>query len=404
VDVQVLDRDNRAITGLTAQDFVLREQGRPQPIRNFAREDMPLDVLFLFDVSASMRPHVERIASAAHQALGVLGPSDRVAIMVFDRAMRLRLPFRGSRSEVERELENMLDQESFHGGTDITRAMVAAANYMELHARREARRAIVILTDDQTEFERDDVRVGRALEKADAVMSALIAPDAMANRGYSTGGGRGGTWGSGGGLGGIVLGRGGYGRRRPGGTMAGPHTRSAGTSEIARQSGGDSLPVDDASALETTLARIRQRYALHFLQPPDARSAEERTIDVQLADGARRRYPDAELRFRHTYLASTATTDPVKFGTSTPVVADVPATDPVVVIPSPAPTPVPALKRRPAISEPDSPRGPNPSVGDAPQPATTGSQPAPAAPAAQQDSTTSQPKRGWRRAQPIEQH
>src|SRR5215472_6208828 len=127
VDVQVLDRDNRTITGLRAEDFVLRDEGRPQPIRNFSREDMPVDLLFLFDVSASMRPHVERIASAAHQALEVMGPNDRVAIMVFDRAMRLRMPFRTSRSEVERELDKMLDQESFHGGTDITRALVAAA-------------------------------------------------------------------------------------------------------------------------------------------------------------------------------------------------------------------------------------------------------------------------------------
>src|SRR2546421_13054738 len=64
VDVQVLDRDNRAITDLRAQDFVLREEGQAQQIRNFARENMPVDVLLLFDVSASMRPHVERIASA----------------------------------------------------------------------------------------------------------------------------------------------------------------------------------------------------------------------------------------------------------------------------------------------------------------------------------------------------
>ena len=400
----MLDRDSRAITGLRAEDFVLREQGRPQPIRNFSREDMPVDLLFLFDVSASMRPHVERIASAAQQALGVLGPNDRVAIMVFDRAMRLRMPFRGGRPEVERELDNLLDQESFHGGTDITRALVAAASYMELHARREARRAIVILTDDQTEFERDDARVGRSLEKADAVLSALIAPDAMAKRGYSTGSGRGGTWGGGGGLSGVILGRGGYGRRSPGGTITGPHTRSAGTSEIARQSGGDSLPVDEASALETTLARIRQRYALHFLQPPDVRAGGERAIDVQLADSARGRYPGAELRFRRTYLASTNGTDPVKFGGQTPVVAEPPVNDPVVATPGPPPASVPALKRRPAISEPDGPRGPNRSVGDgvpAQTPAQPGNTTDSAAP--QADTNTSQPKKGWRRAQPGEQ-
>src|SRR6516162_5242880 len=67
VDTQVLDRNNRAITGLSARDFVLRADGKVQDIRNFAREDMPVDVVLLFDVSASMRPHVERIAFAARE-------------------------------------------------------------------------------------------------------------------------------------------------------------------------------------------------------------------------------------------------------------------------------------------------------------------------------------------------
>lgn len=396
VDVQVLDSGSRAITGLTARDFVLREQGRPQEIRNFARENMPVDLLFLFDVSASMRPHVELIASASHRALGILGENDRVAIMVFDRAMRLRMPFRSSRSEVERGLEDMLDQESFHGGTDITRAMIAAAGYMELHARREARRAIVILTDDQTEFERNDRAVSRALVKADAVMSALIAPDAMAGRVYAPprGGGLGVP------LGGIILGR-----RPSRGVMRGPQTRSAGTSEIAQQSGGDSLPVDEASALETTLARIRQRYALHFLMPPDAGSGQERNIDVQLTDAARRRYPDAELRFRRTYLASTGSGgSPIPQPTE---VAQSPASvDPV------SPTPPPStqtLKRRSAISEPDGPRGPNPSVGDVSVPPAPPAIPAAAPPAqpapteTKPDPDNQQPQHGWRRVRPGEQ-
>src|SRR5262249_38022498 len=116
VDAQVVDRNNRTITGLRAQDFILREEGRPQEIRNFSSEDLPVEVEFLLDVSASMRPHVERIASAAHEALRVLRDQDRIAIMVFDRATRLRLPFLNSRDDVEREFESLLRQETFHGG------------------------------------------------------------------------------------------------------------------------------------------------------------------------------------------------------------------------------------------------------------------------------------------------
>jgi len=148
------------------------------------------------------------------------------------------------------------------------------------------------VTDDQTEFNRDEAGVGRAFERADAVLSALIAPDAMAGRhggGGYPGGGGGPSVGGGGPLGGIIFGRrnpypgGGGGGRYPG---YGGHTQSAGTAQIARDSGGDSMPVDDAYGLETTLSRLRQRYALYFYLPA---GGEERSITVDLADAANRR-------------------------------------------------------------------------------------------------------------------
>lgn len=326
VDAQVVDRDNRAIAGLRVEDFVLREGGKVQQIRNFEPENMPVDVMLLFDVSASMRPHVQRIALAAHDAMRVLGDQDRVGIMVFDRSTRLRLPFRSSRDEIERELDAMLRHESFRGGTDITRGLLDAAEYVQDHARRDARRAIVILTDDQTERERDEARVSRALARADAVLSLLLAPDAMANRHYGGGyprgghggGSSGGTWpgggvGVGGPLGGVIFGRrggmgggrypGGGGGNYPGGMGSYGGTHSAGTAEIARDSGGDSMSVDDASALETTLARLRQRYALHFHLADGVAPGQERNIEVTLSDVARRRYPDAQVRFRRVFLS-----------------------------------------------------------------------------------------------------
>jgi len=199
IDAQVVDSSNRSITHLNVEDFVLRANGQVVPIRNFASENMPVDVLFLLDVSASMRPHVQRIADASGQALTVLGKDDRMGIMVFDRSTRVRLSFNSSRPEVQRGFDRLLREERFNGGTDITRAMLDAADYIRREGRRDARRAIVILTDDETEFNRDDQGVGRALARADAVMCALIAPDAGQYGGYPRGGGgqRRGTWGSG---------------------------------------------------------------------------------------------------------------------------------------------------------------------------------------------------------------
>lgn len=428
VDAQVLDRDNRAITGLSSKDFVLREEGRPQEIRNFAREEMPVDVVLLLDVSASMRPHVERIASAADSALRVLGDDDRVAIMVFDRMTRLRLPFRKNRADVERELQAVLSQETFNGGTDITRGLLDAANYIRREGRREARRAIVILTDDQTERGRDEDGVSRAMTNADAVVSALLAPDAMRNRqgppgmgGGRRGGGSwpGGSWpgGSPGGpLGGIILGRRGpYGGRMPGPVMTGPRTQSAGTAEIARRTGGDSLPVDDAAAFETTLARIRQRYALHFYLPEGVQPGQERRIEVDLSEEARRRYPQAEVRFRRVYLAPGGSGDAGAAGSEPALVRREPAaTGSTAETAEPAdPIETPRTRRRRGVNQvPDRPRaGPvdpadagaqpetaPPSQGgwrraDEPEPALT--EPAPKA-------QTPQPAGGWRRLKPGE--
>jgi VWFA-related protein len=406
VDVSVLDRDNRAIMGLRADDFVLRESGRVQPIRNFASEQIPIDLLLLLDVSASMRPHVQRIADASHQAIRVLRDDDRVGIMVFDRSTRIRLPMRsGSRRDIEREMDSLLRQETFRGGTDITRAMLDAADYMGSNGRREARRAIVILTDDQTEFNRDDEGVGRALARADAVMSALIAPNAMPRR-YGQRGSQGGGWpGGGGGLGGIILGqpRGPYGG--PGrGQQGGPHTKSAGTAEIARQSGGDSMPVDSAYALEDTLSRIRQRYALHFILPAGARAGEQRSISVALSDAALRRYPYADVRYRREYYVPSGIV-PSQSSPEPTVISGGPSNDPDRpvqrrrgVSQSDGDSPVPNMRSQDATGQPTA--AANSPAAPAAAPNDTSSQPAaPPPPAAAQ-----QPAAGrWRRVAPAEQ-
>ena len=297
VDARVVDGGNRAITGLHADDFVLREAGQPQVIRAFGSEDLPVDVLFLLDVSASMAPHVQRIADASGHALTVFGKDDRMGIMVFDRSTRTTLPFSTNREDVHQAFERLLREEQFKGGTDVTRAMLDAANYIGREGRQNARRAIVILTDDQTEMSRDDVAVMRALTRADAVLCALIAPDAL-----HTGRASAADVDPFGGLLGPNAQRL-FGNQIPRvlRMISGPRTSSAGTSEIAQDSGGDSMSVNDASALQLTLARIRQRYALFFSLPDGVAPGQERSIEVDLTPAARLRYPNVQVAYRRAY-------------------------------------------------------------------------------------------------------
>lgn len=401
VDAQVVDRGNRVITGLGPQDFLLREQGRPQTIQGVDNEKLPIDLVLLLDVSASMRPHVERIVSASHEAMRQLRDQDRVAIMVFDRSTRVRMGFRSSQSGVDRELEKALDYETFRGGTDITLGLLDAADMIRSQGRREARKAIVIVTDDQTERERNVEAVERALARSDAVLMALIAPDAL---GTGRGGYPGGRHGGGGGypgapggpLGGIIFGSPRRGYPGGGGPM-GSHTESAGTEEIARASGGDSLPVNDASALQDTLARIRQTYAVYFAVPPGVRAGDEREITLALADAAYRRYPGADVRYRHNYYAPVST-DPSEPASSEPRAESHSG-------PNSDDPDRPRLQRRPGVSPvPDSSReGPlNPDGGPSPAPASTAQQASPpsAAPAPPWRADPNAP--GWRKARPDE--
>ncbi len=51
------------------------------------------------------------------------------------------------------------------------------------------------------------------------------------------------------------------------------------------------MAVDQASAFEQTLERIRERYALYFYLPEGMQPGEEHSVEVLLTDAARRRLP-----------------------------------------------------------------------------------------------------------------
>ncbi len=65
------------------------------------------------------------------------------------------------------------------------------------------------------------------------------------------------------------------------------------------------MSVNDSSALEDTLARIRQRYTLYFSLPDGVQPGQERNIQVDLSADARRRFSDAEVRYRRTSMSNT---------------------------------------------------------------------------------------------------
>ncbi len=64
------------------------------------------------------------------------------------------------------------------------------------------------------------------------------------------------------------------------------------------------MSVDDASALEETLSRIRQRYTLYFNMPAGMQPGQDRNVQVDLTASARRRYSDADVHYRRVSMSS----------------------------------------------------------------------------------------------------
>ena len=65
------------------------------------------------------------------------------------------------------------------------------------------------------------------------------------------------------------------------------------------------MSVNDAEALEETLARLRQRYTLYFNLPEGVQPGQESNIQVDLTPEIRRRFADAEVRYRRTSMSNT---------------------------------------------------------------------------------------------------
>jgi VWFA-related protein len=81
----------RAVTGLTAADFRLRDNGVVQEIDSVAVDEAPISRLLVLDTSNSVEgPTLDHLKQAASAAVDALSPSDRAAVMTFADAVTLR--------------------------------------------------------------------------------------------------------------------------------------------------------------------------------------------------------------------------------------------------------------------------------------------------------------------------
>ena len=133
--------DGRLVTDLTADDFIILDNGTPAEVSVFSSQSQPITAALLLDMSSSMDDHLARVRESATGFVRAIGPADRVRIGTFGSEIALSPLLTGDQAVLSR----ILREELWPGGsTPLWTALDAA---MKSLANEPGRRTIVVVTD-----------------------------------------------------------------------------------------------------------------------------------------------------------------------------------------------------------------------------------------------------------------
>jgi VWFA-related protein len=143
VDATVKTKSGAIMGDLKRDNFELREDGVPQKIEVFSRDELPLNVALVLDLSDSIGPFLGPLRDAANTALSALKPDDQVALFTFATEAELRVALTTDKSKIADQIN------TFHAGgaTNINDGIFVAAQYL-LRSPNRGRRVIILISDD----------------------------------------------------------------------------------------------------------------------------------------------------------------------------------------------------------------------------------------------------------------
>jgi VWFA-related protein len=140
------------VADLKANDFTVLEDGKTQSISYFTRDQLPLSVVLLFDLTQTVQPTLKPLAQGAHEMLAHLKPQDEVSVMVFSSHTELLQDFTTDRGLASAAIERASDMTSKEG-TFIHEDMYEAIGQALRSTVPQSRRVLVWLTDGTANFE-----------------------------------------------------------------------------------------------------------------------------------------------------------------------------------------------------------------------------------------------------------
>jgi VWFA-related protein len=248
--VTVRDKHGALVTNLTAGDFTLAEDTRPQVIKSFTHEsNLPFRLGLLVDTSHSVESAMDSERKAAEKFVDLMLPADpkdakagdQAFLIHFDREVELLEDFTNSRDKLHHELDEMGPTSGAHndpqgpetsggdqnggygqqhggmhgGGTQLYDAIFLSAD--ELMKQKDGRKALIIFSDGVDRGSKETL--SEALDAADHANLSIYTiyfkgETERSQNGFPGGGHHGGMGGGGYPNGGGWPGGGGGGHRR----------------------------------------------------------------------------------------------------------------------------------------------------------------------------------------------
>lgn len=146
LSVSVTDARGRYVRDLEPVDFSILENGVPQTLSLFARDDVPISLSLLIDTSASMADKLAVAQAAAMRFVRTLRPGDSAQVVQFNERVSVLQDFTGD----VLPLESAIRRTRPSGATALHTAIYVALKELSKDSRAELRRrAIVVLSDGQ---------------------------------------------------------------------------------------------------------------------------------------------------------------------------------------------------------------------------------------------------------------
>lgn len=250
VDASVM-RNNRAVTGLTAADFEIVDNGVLQKVTDVSYEKLPIDVTVALDVSASVTGSVlGQLRRSVQQLAADLHAQDRLELQTFNERIQRLVDFASPASTTDAAIARI----SAAGGSAVFDSLAVALALPTTAARRHL---IVLFSDGVDSSSISDPETLFDLARVSGSTVAIVLASTSSEAPASV-----------------------FSRRVPGAiTVERLYDR------IARDTGAAVVTISSGDNLATTFRRVldnfRASYVLYFT-PQGVERAGAHTLDVRV--------------------------------------------------------------------------------------------------------------------------